>query len=280
MAMVKTSELLSRDLHNGVSVPLSLPEWVFRPDQWSAAFLRGLRRCAKDWRSLCLWEVGVGSGLNVILLGKLVEDATWYSSDYDPRCVPLATSNLETAKMGNVDSRPLEGAWDLLIPPADMRAPVAHVIFGCLPQVPLCHADLSVGDKIAHYYDPERYPKAHLHVLGLGLNEMLLVQARDVLFPDGTVVLNLSGRPGIRRLKTMFQLCGYDAEVIYEEMIPQHRQTSVASLAALEEAGQHHFEFFADALGRKKINAREAEQRRVRSESVFHKIYVIAGKLT
>ncbi|MEK7099346.1 MAG: hypothetical protein AAB916_02420 [Patescibacteria group bacterium] len=278
MATFRTSQLFSRDLYNGVNVSVSLPEWVFRPDQWSAAFLRGLRRCTRDWRSLCVWEVGVGSGLNLIILGKLLGDVTWYYSDYDSRCVPLATSNLEAAKMGHLDFCPLEGAWDLVTPPAGMHAPAVDVIFGCLPQVPLAHADLSVGDKIAHYYDPERYPKAHLNVLGLGLNETLLVQARDVLLPCGTVVLNLSGRPGLKRLKTMFQFCGYEAEVIYEEMIPQHWQTSVASLASLEEAGQHDFEFFADARGKEKINAREAEVRRMCSKSVFHKIYVIAGR--
>lgn len=276
MSVLKISDLVARDIHCGADAPISIPEWAFRPDQWSAAFLRGLRRCAKDWRGRRLWEVGVGTGLSLILLGKWVEDALWYYSDFDERCVPLARQNLETA-VGGLAAYPLEGAWDLLTPPDGRIAPEVDVIFGCLPQVPVVHNGFA-PDWIAHYYDPVRYPKAQFHALGLGLIETLLTQAREILMPSGSVVLNLSGRPGLKRLKTLFRFCGYEAAVIYEEMIPQHRGTSLASLAALEGAGHPDFEFFADLQGQVAISARQAEERRGRSP-IFHKIYVMQGRL-
>ena len=280
METVKISDLFSRDLYNGVNSSMQVPDWVFKPDQWSSAFLRGLRRVAKDLSHLRLWEIGVGSGVNLILLRKWVESGTWYYSDYDSRCVPLATANLESARVDLSQYRPLPGKWDLTTPPADngYSAPVADVVFGCLPQVPT-EMDLSSGDRIAHYYNPFCYPGSKLHAVGLGLNEALLAQAQNVLTPGGVAILNLGGRPGLLRLKEMFRCSGYQPKVIYEEMIPQHKETSLASFADLEAAGQRDFEFFADTNGFVRINARKAEDRRVSELPVFHKIYVIAGTL-
>jgi hypothetical protein len=173
---------------------------------------------------------------------------------------------------------PLRGTWDLVTPPQDseQNAPRVNVIFGCLPQVPT-DLNLSVGDRTAHYYDPSRYREAHHNALGLGLNETLLVRAKKVVAQGGSVVLNLSGRPGLGRLRSLFKEAGYRPEVIYSETIPQHADTSLVSLAALEESGQSDFEFFADAHCLRPINAREAEARRVKKQEVYHNIYVVAG---
>jgi hypothetical protein len=94
------------------------------------------------------------------------------------------------------------------------------------------------------------------------------------------VVLNLGGRPGLEKLRSLFQDAGYQPKVVWEETIPQHAETSLASLAILERDGRHDgFEFFEDSLCAKRIGAREAEARRLRGEPLFHKIYVIAGTL-
>ena len=209
------------------------------------------------------------------------KEGIWYYSDYDPRCTLLATDNLGVIGRDSARYYPLAGKWDLLTPPADSVcvAPMVDVIFGCLPQVPTEEMDLSVGDRIAHYYNPLIYPKSQLHSIGLGMNEALLAQAREVLTPGGAVVLNLGGRPGLSRLVAMFQTNGYQPRMVHEEIIPQHRETSLTSLVALEAMGQSDFEFFVDAKGVIPINARQAEDRRVNGSSVFHKIYVIEGIL-
>lgn len=170
--------------------------------------------------------------------------------------------------------------WDLVTPPPDsgQSAPRVNVIFGCLPQVPSA-LDLSVGDRRAHYYDATRYREVHQNAVGLGLNETLLVRARKVLVPGGSVVLNLGGRPGLARLLPLFTESGYRPRVVHSETIAQHTDTSLASLAALEGHGQPDFEFFADMDCFHRVNTREAEARRVKGEELYHNIYIIEGTL-
>ncbi len=259
---------------------ISVPNWAFIPDHWNVAFLRGLSKLTESWKGLCVWEIGVGTGTNLIALSDTTSNVTWYFSDYDRRCVPLALRNLKLFGCDCQKLNPLHGSWDLVTPPhgSNLQAPKVNVVFGCLPQVPT-RIDLSVGDRRSQYYDPTRYPRAHQNALGLGLNETLLIRARKVLEPGGQVVLNLSGRPGLRRLRALYRETGYAPRLIHRETIPQHAGTSLASLAELEERGHRHFEFYADTECRKPISAGEAEIRRLAGEEVFHNIYVMAGTL-
>lgn len=260
---------------------LEIPKWAFKPDQWSEAFLRGLVKLVSNWESRRVWEVGVGTGINLVTLHVHARDAKWYFSDYDPRCTRLALENSLHFGLKRKNLHPLQGQWDLVTPPVGSRlkAPKVDVIFGCLPQVP-SDSNLAVADRRAHYYNPVRYPRAHFNAFGLGLVETLLVDARNVLIPGGSVVLNLGGRPGRKRLLDLFQQARYTPLIVHSETIEQHASTSLASLAALEKNGHGDFEFFADAFCRQLLNAQEGEKRRREGKKVYHKIYVIAGKLT
>lgn len=267
----------------GPNIPIKVPKWAFKPDDWNRALLDGFDRLVYDWNwdGLGVWEVGVGTGVNLVVLRHMlrVNSIKWYFSDYDARCVPLAMENLLCYCGDRRGLYPLKGSWDLVTPPkGGLKAPKVDVVFGCLPQVPL-HTDLSVGDKRAHYYNPKRYPKAHQNALGLGLVETLLVRARDVLNPGGKVILNLAGRPGRKRLLSLFRETGYNPHMVESAKIEQHAGTSLASLAALEKNGHDDFEFFTDFSCEEPIDARGAEALRVAGEDVYHKIYVIAGTL-
>lgn len=255
---------------------LKVPEWAFKPDQWSHAFQRGLAKL--NLNGLKVREVGVGTGINILILAQ-TQNAQWYFSDYDERCVPLAMENLACVSQDIL--HPLWGSWDLLTPPAgsEQVPPKVDVIFGCLPQVPST-LDLLVRDRRAHYYDQARYPEAHYNHIGLGLVETLLIRAKQVLLPQGSVVLNLGGRPGRDRLLTLFGESGYLPEIIHWETIEQHSGTSLESLAHLEGNGHGYFELFADENCEHSLNAGQAEMLRVAGEKVYHKIYVISGKLT
>jgi hypothetical protein len=217
-----------------------------------------------------------------MLLSRRVRGATWFYSDYNPHCVPLANSNFARAGLAGLDWRPLEGKWDLVTPPIGATAPAVDVVFGCLPQVPE-EKDFSEAG-MSHYYHPQLYPDSKLNSFGLGLNEALLSRARSVLSEKGEVVLNLGGRPGLPRLEAMFRAKGFAPRVVYEEVVPQHRGTSLFAFAKAEEAGEDNFEFFSDPEGRNRINGREAAARHPVPqrgyEPVFHKIYVIAGTIT
>lgn len=273
----KLSTLLPADLVGAHDVHIRIPQWAFIPDRWTAAFLRGLVLLAPEWKSKRVWEVGVGTGVNLILLND-APCREYYFSDFDPRCTQLALENVSSNGLDLIRYRALTGPWDLVTPPNGAWVPNVDVVFACIPQVP-ADFDLTQGDNIAHYYCPRRYPNSRLHACGLGLNEELLKQARRVLSSRGSVVLNLGGRPGIERLKEMYVTCGYVPRVAHEEIIPQHHETSLESLAVLEENGHTQFEFFEDEAARMRINARTAEERRKRELPLFHKIYVIEGVL-
>ena len=267
------------------SFKLHVPPWAFKPDMWTLVFLRGLSRHAeenRDWDGLHVWELGVGTGINLKVLSSLTKAARYYFSDYDCRCVSLALKNLAADTEQLKRFHPLPGSWDLLNPPtrSNLEPPKVNILYGCLPQVTR-HADLSVGDRRAHYYDPALYKEAKLNSLGLGLNEALLRRAKNVLPKKGQVILNLGGRPGLPKLRSLFTEAGFEPRVLWQETISQHMGTSLATLASLEEHAHHkEFEFFKDPDCTKPIGAIDAEKRRLRGHSVFHKIYVICGTLT
>ncbi|MDO8620589.1 MAG: hypothetical protein Q7R64_04560 [bacterium] len=263
---------------------IKVPSWAFKPDDWTNEFLVGLAELSTGWRGKRVWEIGVGTGINLVMLST-AKNVEWYFSDFDERCVPLALENIRRFTRNNRQLckklHPLFGVWDIFTPlqESGVEVPKVDVVYGCLPQVP-AHIDLSVGDRIAHYYDPERYPEAHLHALGLGLVETLLTRAREVLNPKGSVVLNLAGRPGRKRLLSLFRKAGYEPHVVHSASIAQHQGTSLASLAELEKNGHDDFEFFNGFDCQELIDAREAEARRLRGESIYHNIYVIVGTLS
>lgn len=250
-------------------VQWEIPDWAFRPDQWTRAFLRGLSRARLGER---VWEVGVGTGLVSLFLS---ERAEVYCSDYDERCTSLTERNLDRA--GILTTVPLKGSWDLLSPPRGQTVPSIDTVVACIPQVTVPSSEELSPDWHAHYYDPKGHTSG-LNDLGLGLNENLLVQARDILPREGRAILNLGGRPGLPRLMRMFEDARYRPSVLYSEIIRQDPGTSLVPLALQEELGCE-FEFFADPEGAKRIGARGAEGRRRDRESIWHSIYVIEGTL-
>lgn len=273
-------DILPPDLWGGESGFFEIPPFAFLPDTWSFCFLRGLRKLQLDGKKV--WEVGVGTGLNIFCLHQWFPQAKKYFSDFNPDCTILAVRNLASAGIVPGDGLvPLCGKWDLVdCVDNGAQAPCTDLVLACIPQVPAPKGcDLRVGDHLAHYYDPARYASS-LNALGLGLNSALLQRAKRVLPAGGQVVLNLGGRPGLPRLLEMFCVCGYVPRVVYEEVIPQHAGTSLEPLASMEGDGQGDFEFFADVEARVRVNARAAEERRTGKLEVFHKIYVIEGTMS
>lgn len=277
--IVRISPLLPETLRRSLpsDACIMVPTWAFTPDAWNTAFLRGLASLAPGWNSERVWEVGVGPGINVLALHSF-PCREFYISDFNPRCISLALENLALNGLDPGRYCPLEGSWDLVTSQNGIKAPQVDVIYACIPQVP-ADFDLEEGDNIAHYYRPDRYPDSRLHMVGLGLVEALLKQARSVLKENGSVVLNLGGRPGINRLREMFEMCGYAPRVVHEEIVPQHPETSIGSFVALEKSGHAHFEFFADNAGLSPINALAAQARRDNGLPLFHKIYIMEGTL-
>ena len=216
---------------------LLVPNLAFRPDPWSFAFQRGLRKLPLQSGQI-VWEVGCGTGLNLILLSAWFPEIWLRYSDYQKVCVPVSTDNLYSATK-HARIMALAGQWDLLTPSRGARViqigivdrdPVDYVV-ACIPQIPRTDIDLNARDNRAHYYNPKYYPDSDLHTVGLGLVDSLLAQAPRVLKPNGRVVLNLGGRPGQGRLLKMFNRRGYDARIIHEE-IKANRDAVVSTFRA------------------------------------------------
>ncbi len=259
---------------------LEIPKWAFTPDEWSDAFLRGLQKVVSTWKGKSIWEVGVGTGNNIISLLKLAQASELYFSDLNPKCTEIALSNILRFVRPTKIPTALHGSWDLITPPkeSNIKAPMVDIIFACIPQVP-AKIDLSLGDNMAHYYNPLLYSDTILNKIGLGLCQNLLIKAKEILLPNGKVILNLGGRPGLERLNKLFTETGYEPNILWEEVIPQHMETSLESLAKLEENGEENFELFANPECTQVLNALEAEKLRKKGIKFYHKIYVIEGTM-
>lgn len=259
---------------------LELPEDVFPPDQWTRAFLQGLNEADFDGQSDVL-EIGIGSGVNAIYLLQRCKEAYIIGTDIKQSVLDTAKRNIQNI----LGTDALQRCVFCLSPALQYFGPSiseeVKYIIGCLPQVAVPHTvNINEKDNVANYYDPKLYPSSRLFdQAGLGLNDAVLKKAHAILPIDGTVILNLGGRPSKSLLLDLFNQYGYRTDILYEEMIAQAPRTSLESLVEIEKNQNDgfSFEFFADINGKDKINAAEAERRRLAGESLYHKIYVIQG---
>lgn len=269
---------------NSHTPELDIPAHAFRPDEWTEAFQRGLLKSGLNGKSV--YEVGVGTGINVQHLIERCGARVVYGSDIDSRLIPLAQRNVQKLLDGrSLQFIPISGSTNLLdIQNDELRQQIRRETLGavvaCLPQA-FQPADAQPGpDDAAHYYPQEYFSEMPFNSFALGLNEALLAQARE-RHPRTSVILNLAGRVGLSRLLEMFKSNGYRPEIVHEERIPQCPTTNLGYFVDLERllqtagAVSSRCEFF-DETGQE-IGAREAEERRRASRPVFHNIYVIKG---
>jgi SAM-dependent methyltransferase len=272
------SEIFPPDYRGGTK--FEVPHYAFTPDQWTRALLRGLAQF-DGFKDKNVAELGVGTGINAAYVLDAKDPKQLFASDIDGRCTDLAARNVSRAVSADKSDRfhPVAGDQNLASWLADHEPGFVDVVYGCLPQVVKSQEmDIHEGDNVAHYYDPAQYP-SKLHHLGLGLNDFALRQLNPRLNQGGTVILNLSGRPGREQTLELFRSNGFEPRILHEEVVAQHAGTSVATLAEIERRHGHIFEFFTSPQGTadSQISATEAETRRLAGEPVYHKIYVVAG---
>lgn len=279
-----------------------VPSFAFDPDDpWTATMQTGLACAELGGRRV--YEVGVGSGTNVVFMLRDCGAALVTGSDLDPRLATLAQRFVaETAPEVQDRFRPIHGAVNLIDVPAAM-AEVADVdvVVACLPQVPDPHdvmwarfrvAQLSGpggpgprgADHIAHYYPWASFHDYPYNAVGLGLIEALLRRVRTGA-PRSQVVLNLGCRIGKGVLMRLLRVNGYRPEELASRIVRQHLGTDISFFVALEAAirGTGHerdfvCKFYADAQGREPISAHEAKDRLTDPATpVFHEICVLRG---
>ncbi len=269
----------------GKSTLIEVPPYGFVPDNWSRALLRGLEKL--DVAGKTILEPGVGSGINAAYLANRPKHdrpkALW-AGDYDRRMAPVAARNAD--RLLTPDERSTihlcEGELSL-IAWAERHNVRPDIVYGCLPQVPCPKSvHLGDGDSYSHYYEVDHH-EAEIDDFGLGLQRLLLLEAKELLAKNGSVVLNLGGRPGRDLLMNMFEKNGFLPEVLHAEIVQQHEGTKLEPLAkrehVMKDVTGHEFEFFCDPEGNEPINATEALKRRNAGLHVYHSIYVVQATM-
>lgn len=278
-------DMLKKHRDNGGSTMFHLPECVFKPDQWTAAFQHGLHSFGVNYsfKDKVVVELGTGSGINLVLVKSVFGPSHIYGSDIHPDVANVAKGNVEYNlpfhKQRNVTI--VKGGHNLGKWMSNSFR--SDIIFGCLPQVvaPPSVTDLTSQDEdsSSHYYRREDYPLAssESHKWGLGLNYHALKELSPHLKSGGQIILNLGGRPGKDRLLQMFHENGFEADILHSERVQQHNGTSISTLVQQENACTfgEKFEFFTK--DNKQISATSADLLRKSGGEIFHKIYVIVG---
>lgn len=259
---------------------ITRPSDLFLPDEWTKTFAAGLVKLADSdpaFSEKHVMEIGVGTGINMAGLmtlkkrGKQIRVPKFFiGTDIDPSAVTASRGLASRNGLSHVTKFTPSSLLDNVS--QSSMAEIGHII-ACIPQVP-SFEDLSIEDRVSHYYTPEGDKKWDKY--GLGLNASLLRQAKSREL-EAQVTLNLSGRPGLRRLCELFTDMGYMPEVLHEDVVQQHAGTSLESLASLEGEGVRPFEFFESDAADKEIYATEAYDRQLKSKPVWHKVYVITG---
>lgn len=282
-----------------------IPPYAFDPeDDWTKTFQKGLQEAGLKGKTV--YEVGVGTGVNIAYMLQECQAARAIASDVDPRLITLAKEVVaRLVPDGSSRFLTVPGAVSLLESEAARSyARMADVIVGCLPQVGdpadarfraflqtvMPDAVPSRGetapDHFAHYYPWGCFDRYPFNVVGLGLNEALLRQARSTA-PHADVVLNFGGRIGRDAIRDLFRANGYVPDVVHATIVRQSASTDITFHVALETAlrdtaMEHLFtcEFFADPEGTRRLTALEASQRLRETPyaPLYHSILVVRGR--
>jgi SAM-dependent methyltransferase len=281
----------------------SIPSFAFDPsDPWTMTFQAGLECAELNGRHV--YEVGVGTGTNIIFMLQRCAAALVSGSDLDPRLPVLAQRLVGEAAPDLLERfRPIQGSVNLIDTPAAMaEAGIADVVVGCLPQVPdpedpmyfefhttqlrrAVDGGRRTDDHTAHYYPWTAFNEYPFNSVGLGLNEALLRRVRFCA-PDAQVILNVGCRVGKDTVFNLFRSNGYHPEELASRIVRQHEGTNISFFVALEAALQgtdyeRDFvcEFYADPEGEVPISAGEAQDRLNADPAtpLYHELCVLRG---
>lgn len=280
------------------------PDFAFDPDDpWTQTFQAGLKRA--DLKGKTVYEVGVGTGINLAFILRSCGAARAYGSDLDPRLVVLAERNLRSLSPQHAELfHPVHGCVSL-VDTDDARRKVAKtdVVIACIPQVGEPNdarltafreaqsvtladgADTQAEDHIAHYYPWTAFDEYPYNAVGLGLNEALLRRLREHA-PHAQVVMNFGCRIGTDIIFECFKANGYRPEKLASKIVHQHAGTDISFFVTLEKAlsgtnleKQLVCKFYADPDGKIPLSATDVQELIDKNPDVdlYHEVSVIRG---
>jgi len=285
-----------------VAISPEVPDFAFDPtDPWTETFQKGLERAELSGKRI--YEVGIGTGINVAFLLRICGAAHVSGSDLDPRLVVLAERNVRSLAPQEADLfQPVRGAVSLIdTEEARARIGKTDVTIACLPQVgdpgdrrlaafrKAQSVELPDGaaekadDHIAHYYPWAAFDEYPFNSVGLGLNEALLHRIRDRA-PQAEVIMNFGCRIGTGIIFEMFEANGFRPEKLYSQIVRQDAGTDISFFVMLEKALKGTglekdlvCEFFADEEASRPLSACEAQDLLDRDPDapLYHEVCVI-----
>ncbi len=305
--MIETTGSATTSASETYGLSPEAPDFAFDPgDPWTRTFQMGLERANLQGKTV--YEVGIGTGVNVAFVLRMCGVSTVFGSDLDPRLVELAERNIHSLSPEHAEQfQPVKGAVSL-VDTEEARAKIAQtdVVIACLPQVgdpddsrlaafreaqsvPLASGvDERAEDHIAHYYPWAMFDEYPFNAVGLGLNEALLRRIREHA-PKAEVVMNFGCRIGTAIIFDFFRANGFEPEKLASQMVRQDAGTDISFFVALEKAltgtgleKDFVCEFFADEKGDMPLSACEAQNLSEQNPDValYHEVCVIRGRPT
>ncbi|WP_430473582.1 class I SAM-dependent methyltransferase [Thalassospira lucentensis] len=280
------------------------PDFAFDPnDPWTQTFQAGLQRA--DLKGKTIYEVGVGTGINLAFILRTCGAARAYGSDLDPRLVVLAERNLRSLSPQHAELfHPVHGCVSLVdTDEARSKVATADVVIACIPQVGEPNdarltafreaqsvvladgADAQAEDHIAHYYPWTLFDDYPYNAVGLGLNEALMRRVREYA-PKADLVMNFGCRIGTDIIFECFEANGYRPEKLASKIVLQHAGTDISFFVTLEKAlsstnleKQLVCKFYADPDGKKQLSSTDAQALIDMDPEValYHEVAVIRG---
>jgi hypothetical protein len=245
-------------------------------DNWLFFIFKGLQELSKRVSKTdeCML-VGTGNGIDAIGAAKIL----------NPNCVIITDISKDNLKKAE------ENCWKNLkdisiIPyPSDLFQSIptlkADVICTNLPNIPVEDVDI-LTSKTASVFkaDGEEYPNLITKYL-LVLQYKFLVQAKNYLTNQGSVVVTLGGRIPKEAISELFKMAGYSEEYLFEGFKVQTQPEEVMDGYANAEKDGVVFDFYdygevinhglSDQF---KISATEVLSKGIK---VGHKVYIIRG---
>lgn len=254
---------------------------VFTPDDWSVAILTAVLKILSEkyddnWKKVSLLEVWVWSWINLKFLLKNCKDKInkLFWTDLIQEAIYDTEKTIEWLNDDNKCELILS---NLLASVPKKVFEIIDFMYACIPQVILPEGAPRPHDYYAHYYDKEEFKNFIYNKFGFWLLEKYISQS-SVNAPWVDLVMNVSWRINKSIINSMFENYWYEAEYVYDKIIPQCAETELWMYVDLEKENKSSvWEFYEDAEGKIKITAELAEKRRKDNMPIYHRIYVVKG---
>ena len=273
---------IARIYRGAADLPLSPdnPD-VFPPeDHWTLALAEALTRLHErgELKDQKVIELGAGSGVNMLGLFALghyfSQPPSFIGLDITVESVKACK---ELAKLHGFEDKVILGQANLMdgVDPAILEG--TDTVIACLPLVAWDYEDKGrdpLPREFSDYYIIPEDQRVKEDDYALGLLARALDQIHEKT-PKASVIFNIAGRQG-QLSHDLFVEHGFpNVEKVVSRIIPHDPLTSLTSFSKWEDKSGKLCRFFTDEAGVNTISAKQAEERRVAGQPLYHELSVV-----